>query len=248
VGSEKTGYGPNLDMYLGYQTVTGYNALFLKRYYDYLNYYIYDKESHKQGHSAYYYGSYKNQKMMDLLNVKYEISHSTKTCAIRKTYLPRAFIVPNYRILDKDDILPFINSDDFIPSQTVLFEKNDFHDTSLNHSLNENNVSGKATITYYRPDQITISTESSGRGYLFLSEIYYPGWKAFIDDKPVKILRGNYMFRVIYLPPGRHEVHFLFDPLSIKVGIGLTILALFMLINILIYHFAKRRSMALSNK
>ncbi|MFH1953630.1 MAG: YfhO family protein [Pseudomonadota bacterium] len=92
----------------------------------------------------------------------------------------------------------------------------------------------------YRPDEISLSTNSSAPGFLFLSEIMYPGWRAYIDGKPTRILRGNYLFRVIELHEGHHVVRFVFDPLSIKVGIGMTIFTLFMLLILIVYRFRKR--------
>jgi uncharacterized membrane protein YfhO len=93
---------------------------------------------------------------------------------------------------------------------------------------------GKATITSYRPDEIAIRTDSGEPGYLFMSESFYPGWKAYVDDTPVKIQRGNYLFRVIELPRGKHHVRFVFDPVSIKVGAGITLLTLLLLVTALL--------------
>jgi len=129
---------------------------------------------------------------------------------------------------------------DFDPTRTVLFEEDDFKSDIAQHPLPESKTAGQATIISYRPDRIVLATDSSGPGFLFLSEIFYPGWKAFVDGQPKRILRGNYLFRVVELPEGHHEVRLIFDPLSIKVGIGITIFTLFMILNIMIYHFRKR--------
>ena len=76
--------------------------------------------------------------------------------------------------------------------------------------------------------------------FLVLNDIYYPGWKAFVDENPQTIYRGNYLFRVIRLPEGRHTVRFVFDPLSIKAGIAATVFTLLMYLNVLIYGCRKR--------
>ena len=93
----------------------------------------------------------------------------------------------------------------------------------------------------YAPDSILLSAESSSPGYLFLSEIFYPGWKASIDGRPETILRGNYLFRVIPITAGRHQVRFLFDPQTIKLGAGISVLTALAVLGILIRSFLKRR-------
>ena len=44
------------------------------------------------------------------------------------------------------------------------------------------------------------------------SEVYYPGWKARIDQKPVPVLRANYDFRALVIPAGSHQVDFEYQP------------------------------------
>lgn len=59
-----------------------------------------------------------------------------------------------------------------------------------------------------------------------LSDTYYPGWKAFVDGTRQKIYRANYAFRAIPLSAGTHNVEFVYDPMSFKLGIGVTILGI----------------------
>jgi len=73
-----------------------------------------------------------------------------------------------------------------------------------------------------------------------LSEIHYPGWKALVDGQPAAIRRGNYLFRVIHLSPGQHDVQVLFDPPSVKMGIGITTFFLMVLLLALTFQFRKR--------
>jgi len=58
---------------------------------------------------------------------------------------------------------------------------------------------------------------------LVSGEKFANGWKAAVDGKPTEIQRVNYIQRGVYLTPGRHEVRFIFDPLSFKVGKWLTL-------------------------
>ena len=89
---------------------------------------------------------------------------------------------------------------DFDPKKTVLFEKEDEPLGLRPQASPEPAPPGLARILSYRPDRLAIETDSPAFRYLFLSEIFYPGWKAFIDGQPTRILRGNYLFRVLELP------------------------------------------------
>jgi uncharacterized membrane protein YfhO len=60
----------------------------------------------------------------------------------------------------------------------------------------------------------------------FISDTYYPGWRAFVDGKETKIYRANYAFRAIKVPKGTHEVLMYYLPNSFVFGIYLSIMGL----------------------
>lgn len=240
VGSYAYVLGANIDMYYGYQSINGYGPLFSKRYYDYINKYKYYKRTIPEGWIIFFYGDYANSQLMDLLNVKYVISYADRNYAFRKTHLPRAFIVPNCKAMGKEKILDYMVASDFDPSKTVLFELDESESCHKHPALNNNLSSTRVKFISYRPNHIIVETNSSEPGYLFLSEIFYPGWKAFLDDCPKRILRGNYLFRVVEIPKGRHMVKYTFDPISVKIGIGLSIFTLLIFLVFLSFGYFRR--------
>lgn len=68
-----------------------------------------------------------------------------------------------------------------------------------------------------------LQVDTTAPGVLVMSEVYYPGWKAFVDGKETKISRANYMLRSIDLPPGPHAVHLVYQPDSFKVGLAVSL-------------------------
>ncbi len=60
-------------------------------------------------------------------------------------------------------------------------------------------------------------------GFLVMSEINYPGWKAYVNGKEVSILTGHYIFRVLPLPKGNHGVLLKFDPDSFRMGLIISV-------------------------
>ena len=237
LGSYDYGMGPNLEMYFGYQTVGGYTPLLLRRYYDYIN--RYTDNQLQDGWVWFSYGPSENGILMDLLNMKYEISYASMKINLRQSCLPRAFIVPNYRIIDKEKLLDYLIGKNFDPRKVVLLEKAEVESELSDVTAMNSKGESSAIITSYRPDHINLLTDSSEPGYLFLSEVFYPGWKASVDGKPIPVLRGNYLFRVVKVPKGKHQVDFVFDPLSIKIGVGVTVFTLLLVLAISLYYRRK---------
>ena len=236
VGVFKQPLGPNLEMVLGYQTVGGYTALFPNRYYDYIDRFA--EYRLPKAWISFSYGVAKDHVLMDLLNVKYEISLTQKSIGFRNTFLPRAFIVPSAEVVTKEEVLDRLTSPDFDPLATVLIEE---EESKLPLQPTESlSMKTRVDIIDYAPDSILLDAELPSPGYLFLSEIFYPGWKASVDGRPAKILRGNYLFRVIPLPAGRHQIQVRFDPLTIKLGIGVSVLTLLVILGTLVHFFRRR--------
>jgi uncharacterized membrane protein YfhO len=86
--------------------------------------------------------------------------------------------------------------------------------------------SGTAVITEYRPGQVGIRTEADSAKLLFLSDAYSGGWKAFIDGNETEILRADYVFRAVSVPPGTHTVIFRYHPDSFRFGAYLSLASL----------------------
>ena len=85
-------------------------------------------------------------------------------------------------------------------------------------------------LLIYQPDQIRLLVQNDVRGLLTISEAIYPGWQAYVDGASTPILRANGLQRAIILPPMQngqpHEVTFIFQPLSVRVGSALSLFTL----------------------
>ncbi len=79
------------------------------------------------------------------------------------------------------------------------------------------------------PNELHISGTSETGGMLFLSEIMYPGWTAWVDGVPAPIHRTNYYFRGIRIPAGAHEIKMVYSPSSFYMGMWISIAAVFII-------------------
>ena len=65
-------------------------------------------------------------------------------------------------------------------------------------------------MTRWSEDKIDFHCKIAHECLLFLSEVYYPKWKAYLDNKEVKVLKTDYLFRSVLLPVGEYNLKFQF--------------------------------------
>lgn len=85
---------------------------------------------------------------------------------------------------------------------------------------------GTATVERWSPDEVVLSVEAERQGLLFVSEIWAPGWRAYLDGSRVTVHRVNGVFRGVVVPEGRHEVRFEYVPSAVRWGAWLSALGL----------------------
>lgn len=61
-------------------------------------------------------------------------------------------------------------------------------------------------------NRINLRTTTSDPGYLVIADVWYPGWRAYVDGSSVPILRANYLFKAVPVPSGEHEVNLGYKP------------------------------------
>ncbi len=149
-----------------------------------------------------------------------------------KEALARAFLVHDYQVLKDEEILRTLMTEDFNPQEVLSLEEEPV-------DLPEERIGEDEVVInedQYFNNQVIIKTKSDSDGFLFLSDNYYPGWKAFIDNQETKIYRADYTFRAIFAPKGEHEVRFVYQPDSFKIG-GLISLGSFLCLMFLAIKF-----------
>lgn len=134
---------------------------------------------------------------------------------------PRAYMVYTAQVMKDEEALQALAKPRWDIQQTVIL-----HEEPL-LQLPPANVSGHpATVALYEPTRLAIEVEAKANGFLVLSEIFFPGWRAWVDGVETKIYRANYTLRAIPLTPGQHQVEVVYGPLSVKVGLGVSTLTL----------------------
>lgn len=216
----------------GLYGIEGYDPLYSKRYGEFISA-TGDGKTHSIGRSAVVFprtGAYAKQ-ILDILGVKY-IYHSkgdgrgswvfpfwdyskdiTQVFADEqyevyenKTAFPRSFIVNSYKInTDGQQTLDEMLTGKTDIRQTVILEEKPTNAAELNTCQTQDTFS-HVTIEKYYPSHIQLKANSKCNGLVVLSDVYYPGWVAYVDGIKTPIYRANYVFRAISVPDGEHTV------------------------------------------
>jgi hypothetical protein len=101
---------------------------------------------------------------------------------------------------------------------------------------------GSARLVSYKPNRVALEYNADKDALLFMSDTYYPGWKAFVDGKETTIYRSNMAFRAIQVPKGHHRVLFRYMPFSFLLGLALSGIGMVLTVYILRQGTAEPRS------
>jgi hypothetical protein len=142
------------------------------------------------------------KEMIDLLDVRFIIN--TKDNGTTEETFPHE----SYPLIYQDD--------SFMVHENVTAYPKAFFRSSANAS---------AQITVYEPSFIRIEVETPITQNLFLSDTYMPGWKAFVNDIQVPIMKAHTTFREIEIPQGKHTVTLFYRPMSFILGAFVSLLS-----------------------
>jgi len=202
---------PNFATHYKIQSIEGYDPLYLLRYAEF----VAAMERNTPNISAPFgfnriITPHSVSSLLDLLNVKYVFSFNDISSSRfkkvfnegqtqifeNKTVYPRAFFVKN-----------IINANSKKEVIEKVFESNLRETAVVEDFINKANLSiGQAEILSYQEEKIVIRTNNYSNGFLVISDVYYPNWKALIDKKETKIYITDYAFRGVYVPKGNHII------------------------------------------
>ncbi|MGD9647101.1 MAG: hypothetical protein AB7U73_15430 [Pirellulales bacterium] len=173
--------------------------------------------------------------VLDMLNLRYEIHRGTPTAGT-KAYLadddhyvieridclPRAFVPQRVEVIsDDDERLRRLAAPDFAPRRLAFVEQ----PLDLPSACQ-----GEASIFAESPNELTLRFAMRTAGCLVLADTWYPGWRAYLGDREVPMLRVNHALRGVVLPAGVGQLQMRFEPASFYLGLQLALFAVVALV------------------
>ncbi|MAF13479.1 MAG: hypothetical protein CMI53_01125 [Parcubacteria group bacterium] len=195
-------------------------------------------------------------KVFGLGNVKYVLSYKDlKNENLELVKEIRRDFLPSLKIYENQYFLPFtfgifdvVESSSTDQALGLLFEENfdPEHQTVIASGqplLNDQTSESTAEVVIIKQtdNSFKLTANFSDPGYLYLSQAFFPGWQAYINDSEVEIVRANYAFTAIKIPAGQHEIKFLFKSMPYFIGKLLTLLTILILFLYLLYYFINQK-------
>lgn len=193
-----------------------------------------------------------NQNFLSIYGVKYIICPNDRCSQYEQNYSaaetganvkvlenkevwPRAFVTYNYKNYNNfEDIFKTLANPEFSINDQVLVE-----DYPEKQSANKVDI---ADIKEYSPDSVGISANAKEDGILVLTDNYYDGWRAYVNNQEVKIIPVFGSLRGVPVKLGFNEVVFRYKPRLFNFGLSISVVS-FLLIFFL-YHLIRKRNNA----
>ena len=135
----------------------------------------------------------------------------------------RAFLVPRLEVIeDVDALFNRMRSPGYDPKALALTEvrpQSPVPDASTTEL-------GTASVTQRSANTLAVEVDAAERCLLVVSEAYYPGWQASIDEEETEVLPVYHAFRGVIVPEGKHTVAFRMEPESFYMGLTISAAAL----------------------
>lgn len=132
----------------------------------------------------------------------------------RSSSLPRAYYVPRARVVESaEDVLTTLDDPSFDPHREVVLE-----DEAVAMQAAASPGTGGVRILTDEPERVVVEVEAQEPGFVVLTDAFYPGWRAYSEDRELPIYRANYLFRAVPSDAGRTAIRFEYQPESFHDG------------------------------
>lgn len=81
-------------------------------------------------------------------------------------------------------------------------------------------------LASYVPGEMVVEVEAERTRLLVVNEGTTDGWRAYLDNAPVRLFRANYLVQAVVVPPGKHMVRLAYEPKAFAVGAIISVVAL----------------------
>lgn len=139
----------------------------------------------------------------------------------RKSFLPLATAGQRPIFAGELETYKKLGSEDFDPRHTVYLP------LSARSEVTVTNASEVKIISQqFAAQRLQLMVEAPAPALVVIAQAFYHDWHAFVDGKPVPILRANHAFQALEVPAGQHEIILRYEDWAFRVGAAVSALTL----------------------
>ena len=169
-----------------------------------------------------------NARLLGLLNVRYVAAgfplaveglrqvacFGSTNLYENEQFLPRAFVVGQT-----------VPVEDFGAALSWLREGDVAHAAVVESGKTLASGEVRAGVAWVRrsPNRLVLDVTLDRPGFLVLSQVWYPGWRAEVNGQAVTVCRTDGVLSGVYLEEGSHTVAFTYRPAAAVCGLGLSL-------------------------
>ncbi len=233
---------PNIGAHRGISNVYGYSPIELARSTQFIGLAV-QQAAGRDGRSA----------LLDFMATRYILTRANLAATYERIQqdgyfvwlnprgLPRGFLVTDFVVQPSDGRVQKVLEGKWDPARVVILDRAPRQTYGLRPSDDPGKIVGRS----YELSSVSFGLDLSDPAILVLSDAYYPGWKAIVDGVEVPIYRANHAFRAVFLPAGARRVEFVFRPLSVSVGLVVSMTGWGAVATVLLLALRRRARLAL---
>jgi len=159
---------------------------------------------------------------------------------------PRAFYASNVEVIhERRTVLERLADRSFDYRKTIILEE----EPRPLPAPTEPPAKASAPEVVVKPQnerEIHVLVDVPTPGFIFLNDIYVPGWQAWVDGNPSPIYRADYLFMAIPVNAGKHSIEVIYRPWGFSAGKWILLLSAVPISLSLAFDFARRRAAKLA--
>lgn len=137
----------------------------------------------------------------------------------RTIYLPTGIYVPDENMLAKVGLA----GGTYIIGINGVVRKNDKSLPRIYLINSKNELMHSLSIDSYVSNSIQVTSREHDQSSLVFLDVNYPGWRAYVDGNEKSIIPFNTVFKSVNVPSGHHTIQFVYSPLSVRIGLFISI-------------------------
>ena len=151
-----------------------------------------------------------------------------------KDYYPRvAWVGEAVSARTNGEAIKAARAVDFDPTKKVIIEGEGNQSASSG--------TGSIRITQYGTESLNVMIDSTSDGWFYINDVWYTGWKAWVNGEETPVYRANGTFRAVRVPSGQHTVFMKYESTYLNLGIWIAAITWLMFIGVGLWVLWKQR-------